>query len=357
MSHATPSLSGPGAWSGPDRVSASASALSRPPSAAWGLHTVSTRGNFGFGILASVDGGETWRRSLAWEPEDHTAIQDLAVVPEPGDPASYTLWAATTEGVFRLRARVGETPGEEEGAPWQCVWGVAMATSVSPHPARPHEVLAACGSHGSPGHGIYLTTDGGVSWAKTRGVPKGLLGRIQLGRSTTRPDVVYATVDSQPPAVQSQAGTGGGEGSRPPGKTLGRFLSPLEPDPDPVNWLLAFEPESRRWHLHARTPFAGPQSWCSRHLAVDPRDPERVYLGGVSSLLPFRFSRAFGRSGGVYRIVTEQTGVVFAADVHQVAMHPTEPEVVYFASDQGVFKSLDAGRSFLPRNQQDRLWA
>lgn len=46
-----------------------------------GFDAQPTRGNYGIGILRSIDGGKTWTPSLAWQPRDQTGVQDLAIVP------------------------------------------------------------------------------------------------------------------------------------------------------------------------------------------------------------------------------------------------------------------------------------
>ncbi|HEX9671598.1 MAG TPA: hypothetical protein VGC93_19170, partial [Thermoanaerobaculia bacterium] len=89
---------------------------------------------------ASRDGGATWEASLSWRPADRTGVQDLAIVPE--SETAYTVWAATTEGVYRLRAAAGAAAGAGD---WEKVLDVVMATSLSPDPANPRELLAACG--------------------------------------------------------------------------------------------------------------------------------------------------------------------------------------------------------------------
>lgn len=115
-----------------------------------------TRGNYGIGILRSVDGGKTWTQSLTWSPKDQTGVQDLAIVPGAEGTAAFTVWDATSEGVYRLdTARAAGEPNQA----WKLSLEVVAATSVSVNPRWPNEVVAACGDFASPGHGLYKTRD------------------------------------------------------------------------------------------------------------------------------------------------------------------------------------------------------
>src|SRR4051794_23505537 len=93
-----------------------------------------SRGNYGIGILRSVDGGKTWTKSLDRLPGQETGVQDLAIVPDVADPGRFTVWAATSEGVYRLDTSKGGG-GTAEG--WKLSLAVVAATSLSVDPQRP----------------------------------------------------------------------------------------------------------------------------------------------------------------------------------------------------------------------------
>jgi len=286
---------------------------------------------------ASRDGGATWGASLPWQPADRTGVQDLAIVPESA--TAYTVWAATTEGVYRLRATTGAAPGAGD---WKKVLDVVMATSLSPDPANPRELLAACGSFQSAGHGIYRTEDGGESWQKLAGgLPATFAGKAMLGRSPSRPAVVYASIGNQTEFLYSN-------------ETFACQYSGAG-TPDPVNWLLRSADGGLTWTTQTTKSYAGSQGWYSHAVAVSPRDPSRLYIAGTGLQRSFDGGKSFGGSGtGVWTIVNDATGLYFMADTHEVVVGPRaagEPETLYFASDQGVYHSRDGGLSIQAMNE------
>ena len=77
-------------------------------------------------------------------------------------------------------------------------------------------------------------------------------------------------------------------------------------------------------------------------VAVDPTNPNRVYLGG-SPNLPFGFSTNGGTS-----FTTSATGL--HVDSHAITVAPSLPSTIYFSSDGGIYKSIDSGANWTPLN-------
>ena len=102
------------------------------------------------GVFKSVDGGNTWKRSLG----DNQWIGATDMVIDPRDPK--VLYAAT----------------------WQ----------------RHRTVAGYLG--GGPGSGLHKSTDGGETWIKLKkGIPGSNLGKIGLAISPFNPDVIYAAIE------------------------------------------------------------------------------------------------------------------------------------------------------------------
>ncbi len=102
------------------------------------------------GVFKSVDGGNTWKRSLG----DNQWIGATDMVIDPRDPE--VLYAAT----------------------WQ----------------RHRTVAGYLG--GGPGSGLHKSTDGGETWIKLKkGIPGSNLGKIGLAISPFNPDVIYAAIE------------------------------------------------------------------------------------------------------------------------------------------------------------------
>ncbi|HEX2645396.1 MAG TPA: hypothetical protein VHU81_20525, partial [Thermoanaerobaculia bacterium] len=201
-----------------------------------------TRGNYGIGILRSIDGGKTWTESLRWQPKDQTGVQDLAIVPAK-EGEGFTVWAATSEGVYRLDTSKST---QESNPSWKLSLPVVAATSLSVHPGKPDEVVAACGNFASPGHGLYKTRDGGATWDRlVRGLPVSFQGKGVLSRSPSSPNILYVSLgnstqlifanDSIPPGATA---TGGADGNTYPENTRFKCRYTATPMNGPSTWLL-----------------------------------------------------------------------------------------------------------------------
>ncbi|HEY7215577.1 MAG TPA: hypothetical protein VIC28_13185, partial [Thermoanaerobaculia bacterium] len=317
-----------------------------------------TRGNYGIGILRSIDGGKTWTRSLAWEPKDQTGVQDLAIVPGAKGAAEFTVWAATSEGVYRLDTSKGAA---ESNQGWKLSLDVVAATSLSVHPGKPNEVVAACGNFASPGHGLYKTRDGGATWQRLeRGVPASFQGKGVLARSPSDPEILYASLgnstqlifanDSVPAGATA---TGGSDGSTYPENTLFKCLYTATPLHGPSTWLLRSADGGDSWETrNAIEDSYNTQGWYVGAVAVHPQDPDQLYLGyigpnrsfdggkTIADLVVWKENRLLAQS-----VYDQANGSLIFVDLHAIRYAPGDPDVLYFASDQGVYRSADGGRA------------
>lgn len=91
------------------------------------------------------------------------------------------------------------------------------------------------------------------------------------------------------------------------------------------------------WTLQIDNDFCTPQCFYDIAVAVNPLDADDVYLGGSPSLV-------FGRSADGGATFTAD-GTSFTdglhVDTHVIAVSPSDPEIVYFGSDGGIYKTLD----------------
>ena len=85
--------------------------------------------------------------------------------------------------------------------------------------------------------------------------------------------------------------------------------------------------------LSGGTGFCSPQCFYDIAVAVDPGNPDKVYLGGSPSL-------PFGRSiDGGASFVNNSTNL--HVDTHAFAIAPSNPNIVYFGSDGGIWRTDD----------------
>jgi photosystem II stability/assembly factor-like uncharacterized protein len=180
------------------------------------------------GLFKTEDGGDAWRlvgpRSEWFRVNTLTSVTTLTF--EPRNPR--VIYAGFTRGVYRSR---------DGGATWQPA-GLRRVylTALAVDPKHPQTIYAGSYEEEEPdivtGH-IFKTTDGGASWRRTKGV-RDVIDAIAIDPHNT--DVVYA-----------EAG--------------GKFLKTAD--------------GGRTWRS------LGPGLTGGRPaVALDPRNPETIYLGG-----------------------------------------------------------------------------
>ncbi|MFZ0548760.1 MAG: hypothetical protein WAM60_25140 [Candidatus Promineifilaceae bacterium] len=94
--------------------------------------------------------------------------------------------------------------------------------------------------------------------------------------------------------------------------------------------------------------WCGGQCWYNIGIAMDPNDANIIYLGGQ------------GNSGAARILIKSTDGMNFSMidtglhpDTHDIRLAPSNPSIVYVASDGGIWRSEDAGGSFTSLNNTD----
>jgi len=260
---------------------------------------------YGAGMFKSTDGGRTWEDKGLMETRHIGGI-----VIHPTDPdvvyvaAMGKLWGANPErGVFRT------TDG---GDTWEKVLYIddhTGAIDLVMDPGDPRTLFAAMYqrqrtgwgySADGEGSGLYRTVDGGASWTElTEGLPDGYKGRIGLDVHRRDGNLVYAL-------IESKAGQGRGVY-----RSLDRGDS---------------------WERMSDT---NPRPMYFSMIRVDPNDPERIYIGGVS----FGISEDGGRT---FREGDQAEGI--HVDHHALWVNPENSNHVLLGNDGGLAVSLDRGQ-------------
>ena len=317
-----------------------------------GFDVQNSRGNYGIGILRSVDGGKTWTKSLDWKASDQRGVQDLAIVHGEN---GFTVWAATSEGVYRADST---KTGKET---WTLVLPVVAATSLSVHPQRHDEVVAVCGNFASAGNGIYKTTDGGQTWRRiVRGVPVSFGGKGAIARAPSKPDTLYATLGNLTTLIFSSAGVmfdANGNyvpGQLDPNNAYKCFYTPASAGPS--GWTLRSSDGGDSWQSrNVEQDLSNTQGWYARTIAVDATDPSSLFMGYMVPYRSFDGGRTQINSWVPARFVMQAVydqanpSLIFV-DFHAIVVAPSNPDVVYYACDQGVYRSLDRGISAVRMN-------
>jgi photosystem II stability/assembly factor-like uncharacterized protein len=299
------------------------------------------------GVFKTTDGGDTWTRVLF--VDERTGAIDLVQDPANPDVLYASLWdRARTAGNFL-----------ESGT----------------------------------GSGVWKTTDAGKTWSRLAGgLPSGPgLGRIGLAVAASRPQTLYALIDNQARRPDTEPP----DEETPPGEITPRRLRALSPeafarlDDATVSRFLrrydfpkALKPRALKRDVKAgkitmadlvayvkdanRDLFENPvvqaelyrsddggASWRKTHegrldkvyysygyyfggVAVDPTDPERIYVAG----LPILGSRDGGRTfSGLDRMGVH-------VDEHAIYVDPRNPRRVLIGNDGGLNVSYDYGQTW-----------
>ena len=283
-----------------------------------GVAVRETRGSYGIGILKSTDGGSNWRKSLDWSYHQATGVWVIRVNPLN----NRIVWAGTTEGTFK---------STNAGDSWELVNSVPMVTDLIIHSVDTNTVLIACGNLFSTGKGIYRTDNSGNSWTKlTSNLPDDYNGKANFGVYKSNPDIIYLSIGN---GYWEKAGT----------------------------YLYRTTNTGDTWQRMAATDFsdyrgdyASFQGWYSHFVVVNQSNPELILAAGVDIFKSsdggntlqqksFWYNWYFGRTpaGG-----PEGPTNYSHADHHAYAIHPDDPNIVYFATDGGIFRTKNFGNSF-----------
>lgn len=270
----------------------------------------------GKGVYGSSDGGETWRHLGL---EDVGQIGRMAVHPEDPD----TVYVGAVGNPFRSGRDRGVYKTTDGGATWEKVLYISDKIGVYGLVMEPDDsdVLYASawraerkpwtidsGAHVRDGAGIYKSTDGGESWDKLEaGLPRDLMGKIDLTISPAAPERVYALVEAREPHEGLYRSDDAGES-----------WSLINGDDDLM-----------------RRPFY------YTNVDADPADADVVYVMNED----FFKSTDAGRT---WESVDTPHG-----DNHDMWINPDNPEVFIEANDGGVNVTLNGGRTWSTQyNQQ-----
>jgi photosystem II stability/assembly factor-like uncharacterized protein len=263
---------------------------------------------FGDGVWRSEDGGTTWMHA-GLDATSH--IAQIAVDPHNAK----IVYVAAVGDPFKPSGDRGIYKTVDGGRSWQHVLyadDTTGASSVVIAPNDPRVVFAAVWTvqrrpwmltSGGPQDGLYRSDDAGATWTYVRGngFPAGLKGRIGLAFAPSRPQLLYALIESKD-GVLWRSDDGG------------------------THWKLVSTN-----HALAQRPFYFSQ------LAVDPRNADHVFFPSI------RFSES--TDGGK---TTKR--VTIAYDHHQVWIDPVGGKRMIVGADAGVFLSADGGQAW--RNPQ-----
>ena len=149
--------------------------------------------------------------------------------------------------------------------------------------------------------GVRVSSDGGATWNKIHnGFPKGQLGRIAIGVAPSKPEVLYAV---------------------------------LETEQDKDKGLYRSEDSGASWkHLNSDFELVVRPFYFSR-ITVDPRNHDIVYKAGLRGSISRDGGKSFKSLGSMH------------ADIHDITVDLFDSNRIYVATDGGLYRSWDSGNT------------
>ena len=328
------------------------------------------------GVWKSTDAGTTF--APVWPASQNQAVGALTISP------SGVLYAGTGEtgpgggsityggdGVYRSTDR-GET--------WQRIGleNTARISRIVIDPANEDKIFVAASGdlfEGSEDRGLYLSEDGGDSWAKVLAGETENTGATDVAVNETDPSIVWATTWEHRRTPDQRLYEGEGSGvykSTDGGHTFERVSSPgFGPDPQlgRIGITLGHGEEGKDLVYVITTRSSGVSGgvykstdggdtftptydvdftadgsfvygWWFGRIWVDPKDNDHDYVAGVGLLE--------STDGGLTFDVQpygSNEDLVPHADQHAMAWDPKVPDRVYLGNDGGLYRSDENGAS------------
>ena len=264
--------------------------------------------SYGDGMYKSTDAGRTWTHIGLEESQ-----QIGRILVDPANPD--VVFVAALGHAYAANSQRGVFRSIDGGKTWERVLHKnddtgAIDLAFDPQDSRviyaalwqtrrpPWNIYPA--SNG-PGSGLYKSTDGGGSWEQlTNGLPTEGLGRMGVAVAPSEPHRVYAIVDAK---------DGGLYRSDDAGRTWSRASN-----------------EARTWG----------RGWYFGVVAVDPRNPDVVYVSNTSMYKSVDGGKNF----------TAFKGAPGGDDYHGLWISPQDPRRMIVASDQGTVVTLNGGQTW-----------
>jgi hypothetical protein len=253
----------------------------------------------GLGVFKSVNGGITWAQIPATANSNFYQCFKIAVHPNGNILVGTTkgLFTSTNNGVSFTKV-LGAGMGIVNAGSNYCYDididnnGIVFATLYS---------------------SIHKSTNGGQTFANGPYLPI-FAGRIELEVSKADPNYVYALVELN-----------------------NKVYGILKSINGATTWSSKPEPVDADINIPA-TDFSRLQAWYDLAIATDPTDKDVVYIGGINIFKSTNGASNWQQISHWYGGYANQ---YVHADQHMMLFNPTNPHIMYFANDGGVYRTTN----------------
>ena len=287
------------------------------------------------GVYKSMDGGKGWIQTML---ADSGSFQALVIDPQNPD----IIHASASQG-----EKAGVLKSLDGGNTWlqinlgltnRSVWTLAI------NPVSPDVILV-----GTFGGGIFKTVNGGNSWKESSfGLNRPII--ISLAISPTSPSTIYAgtlngngiykTTDRGMSWTQINSGLTTTRTSYFIGELVIDQKNPMIVYVATLDGIFKSTNGGDTW-VEANSGLA---DVTITDLAIDPTTSSTIYAAGGGMSLDDGIYKSVD-SGNSWKHISSGLPVG-ERNINTVAVHPTEPSILYAGTGGGVFKSTNAGESW-----------
>jgi photosystem II stability/assembly factor-like uncharacterized protein len=298
---------------------------------------------YGNGLIKTTDGGKTWKR-YGKDEFKLARFCRLAINHEKNQ----TVFAAINSSEHPQKVVPGLYRSTDGGENWHRMTNFnpppqrGGATDIILDPINPNIAYAAIW-----GNGVYRTSNSNEDnplWTKLN-IPDnrpGRINRISLGISKSSPQTIYALMARDRPIDRNDSENGGEVFQNSDGRlwqsdVIDSFYQSTDGG---TTWKRIELPGKGTLSDVWCKDSIGTQGFYNLNVAVDPTTPDIVYLGGVSLWKAIRTP-----STNSWNI--KDIGITIHPDHHAFAFDPTNSSIIYAGNDGGIYKSKDAGESWI----------
>ena len=268
----------------------------------WTRNSVS----IGNGIYKSTDGGENWT-NVGLKDSEHIA----RILVDPKD--SNTVYACATGHLWNDNDERGVYKTTDGGTTWKKVLAGANGSTgcgmLSANPQEPKTIYASMWDFrrqgwtfrsGGPGSGLFKSTDGGDHWTEiapsnSQGLPEKPYGRIAVAVAPSKPNVVYAMIESKQSALYRSDDAG------------------------------------KSWKKLDASQYMVWRPFYFANLIVDPKNENKLFKVDLVLLVSVDGGHSFSSTANTH------------GDNHTVWIDPSNTNQIYAGDDGGFWSSVDGG--------------